>query len=258
MKGLINKFYLGISKGQGLDPKLTGPFVQRIIHVMKVVAIVIQMNNVKQDLSVESITAEVFILMLIDLLIVVSQLKVGFDNFFSQRQCFDSLGQCVVDTPLRLLTHFVDLGGNVSPERCIEACSTLEKPGPKPKIPGYVFAGVENGNECFCGNSNISSVWHAPSSECNSPCSGNSNKICGGKMRMNIYETGLLWTDGESEDLNLQALPKCKSVGTFKNTESFSGYKSYKYFPQKQKNCFQFEGKIIKGLNIFSITLIRS
>jgi len=157
--------------------------------------------------------------------------------------CVPTQGQCVVDTPLRLLTHFVDLGGNVSPERCIEACSTLEKPGPKPKIPGYVFAGVENGNECFCGNSNISSVWHAPSSECNSPCSGNSNKICGGKMRMNIYETGLLWTDGESEDLNLQALPKCKSVGTFKNTESFSGYKSYKYFPQKQKNCFQFEAK---------------
>jgi len=104
--------------------------------------------------------------------------------------------KCVVDTPLRLLTHYVDLGEDVTPESCIEACSILEKPGPEPKIPGYVFAGVQAGNQCYCGNSNISSTWHAPASECNMPCSGNSNEICGGNMRMNVFETGIPWFTG--------------------------------------------------------------
>jgi len=105
--------------------------------------------------------------------------------------------KCVVDTPLRLLTHYVDLGEDVTPESCIEACSILEKPGPEPKIPGYVFAGVQAGNQCYCGNSNISSTWHAPASECNMPCSGNRNEVCGGNMRMNIFETGIPWLAGK-------------------------------------------------------------
>jgi len=104
--------------------------------------------------------------------------------------------KCVVDTPLRHLTHYVDLGEDVTPESCIEACTTLAKPGPGPKIPGYVFAGVQAGSQCFCGNANISSTWEAPASECNMPCSGNSKQICGGSMRMNVFETGIPWLTG--------------------------------------------------------------
>jgi len=109
--------------------------------------------------------------------------------------CVPTRGQCVIDTPLRLLTHYVDdLEGNVTPENCIEACTNLAKPGPEPKIPGYILAGVEAGNQCFCGNTNISSSWNAPASDCNTPCSGNSEEICGGAWRMNIYETGVSWS----------------------------------------------------------------
>ena len=110
---------------------------------------------------------------------------------------FSVAAKCVVDTPLRHLTHYVDLGEDVTPESCIEACTTLAKPGPGPKIPGYVFAGVQAGSQCFCGNANISSTWEAPASECDMPCSGNSKQICGGSMRMNVFETGIPWFTGE-------------------------------------------------------------
>jgi len=102
-------------------------------------------------------------------------------------------GRCVVDSPLRLLTHYVNLGADATPETCIEACLDLKKPGPDPKEKGYIYAGVQAGNQCFCGNSNISSTYDAPNSECNSRCSGDSNQICGGVWRMNVYETGIPW-----------------------------------------------------------------
>ena len=101
----------------------------------------------------------------------------------------------MIDSPLRLLTHYVDLGENVTPEACIEACINLPKQGPGPKIPGYVLAGVEVGSQCFCDNVNITSAWDAPASECNSPCRGNNNEMCGGPWRLNIYETGISWND---------------------------------------------------------------
>jgi len=113
--------------------------------------------------------------------------------------CVPTKGRCVVDTPLRLLTHYVDLENGVTPERCIEACIELPKQGPEPKVPGYVHAGVEAGTQCWCGNGNISSVWDAPASECNTPCSGDPNEICGGKWRMNLFETGISLSDNPVE-----------------------------------------------------------
>ena len=50
----------------------------------------------------------------------------------------------------------------------------------------YVYAGVQAGNRCFCGNATPTSRASSES-ECNKKCRGDKSQICGGKLRMNIY-----------------------------------------------------------------------
>ena len=53
---------------------------------------------------------------------------------------------------------------------------------------GYVYAGVQHANECWCGMGNDKpTISPAPQSECSMPCAGDSSQKCGGKWRMNIY-----------------------------------------------------------------------
>ena len=55
---------------------------------------------------------------------------------------------------------------------------------------GYVFAGVQFFDECFCGN-NLPPV-KKPESECNAPCKGDISQMCGGRLRNSVYETGVI------------------------------------------------------------------
>ncbi|XP_062581411.1 uncharacterized protein LOC134243202 isoform X1 [Saccostrea cucullata] len=48
------------------------------------------------------------------------------------------------------------------------------------------YYGVENSNECFCGN-NITSRVEKPEGECNMQCRGDVRQICGGSWGINIY-----------------------------------------------------------------------
>ena len=52
----------------------------------------------------------------------------------------------------------------------------------------YKFFGLQNGDECYCGNS-TNKLVPAPSAECNKYCSGSSVEICGGLWRMSVYTT---------------------------------------------------------------------
>merc|ERR1719154_533377 len=96
-------------------------------------------------------------------------------------------GQCVVDTPDRLLSIFFDLGDNNTPEACIEKCKTYRGKGFGDT--GYKYAGVEYGAQCFCGDCFNGEVKEVPESECNSPCGGDANQNCGGPLRLNLYST---------------------------------------------------------------------
>ncbi|KAF5325137.1 hypothetical protein D9619_009969 [Psilocybe cf. subviscida] len=61
-------------------------------------------------------------------------------------------------------------------EECASFCTPL----------GFQFAGVEFGRECFCDN--IIESTGAPATDgCNMPCTGDSNEVCGGADRINIY-----------------------------------------------------------------------
>lgn len=50
---------------------------------------------------------------------------------------------------------------------------------------GYSISGAENGGQCFCGNTLASNK--VASSECNSPCLGDSSQKCGGPARLSVY-----------------------------------------------------------------------
>ena len=66
-------------------------------------------------------------------------------------------------------------------EKCKKLC--FEDPG-DPRV----FAGLKNGNQCWCGDEIRSSQTYA----CSTPCSGDSSQKCGGIDRMNIYQSMLI------------------------------------------------------------------
>lgn len=51
----------------------------------------------------------------------------------------------------------------------------------------YAFAGVQEGNQCWCG-SYIGGEWTKNQTDCNVPCTGDKKSFCGGKGLLNIFE----------------------------------------------------------------------
>ncbi|KAF9819402.1 hypothetical protein IEO21_02145 [Rhodonia placenta] len=64
-------------------------------------------------------------------------------------------------------------------ESCIEFCGDQDGL--------YVYAGVEDGQQCWCGNGIENLGEPAASSNCDMACTGDSSEICGGDYYMNIY-----------------------------------------------------------------------
>ncbi|PPR01095.1 hypothetical protein CVT26_016001 [Gymnopilus dilepis] len=62
-------------------------------------------------------------------------------------------------------------------EGCIDACAAE----------GYTSAGLEYGQECWCGNVTYPPGESVPSSECNMPCNGNAGEFCGSSALIIIY-----------------------------------------------------------------------
>ena len=58
---------------------------------------------------------------------------------------------------------------------CIAACKD------------YRYAGMENGNQCFCGDILPYAALKRPG-ECTTVCPGNKEEMCGGVLRINIFE----------------------------------------------------------------------
>ncbi|KAF8467322.1 hypothetical protein BDZ91DRAFT_771969 [Kalaharituber pfeilii] len=52
---------------------------------------------------------------------------------------------------------------------------------------GFKYAGTEHAGQCFCGNElKIGSL--KPTAECNMPCKGNKQEMCGGPKRLTLFE----------------------------------------------------------------------
>ncbi|KAK3105633.1 hypothetical protein FSP39_002335 [Pinctada imbricata] len=61
---------------------------------------------------------------------------------------------------------------------------------PAPNIPSLFTRSYRT--QCFCGNSTFTQFLKygtAAEKECNTPCSGNSDEMCGGDWKLSVYQT---------------------------------------------------------------------
>ncbi|KAF7342070.1 putative fungistatic metabolite [Mycena venus] len=89
-----------------------------------------------------------------------------------------SPSMCAVDNPSRVLTGHQSTETALTPASCITKCAGL----------GFTLSGVENGNECYCGNILTNNPVGARDSQCSTPCAGDASQNCGGGYRMMIYQ----------------------------------------------------------------------
>ncbi|OTA99570.1 putative glyoxal oxidase [Hypoxylon sp. CI-4A] len=95
--------------------------------------------------------------------------------------------------------------GTMTPEQCLSRCGAF----------GYAAAGLEYGEECYCGDPidvDNSGATVRPDSECNIACAGNSSLICGGGARLSMY----YWTS-TTEILYIFHYPQGNDAGTYSN-----------------------------------------
>ncbi|KAI0338950.1 hypothetical protein BDW22DRAFT_661801 [Trametopsis cervina] len=88
---------------------------------------------------------------------------------------------CAIDNPQRVLANpVVTYLNSTTPYSCISQCSAQ----------GYRYAGVEYGDECYCGTGYAGGVLPpaADVSECDMRCAGSFMNTCGGSWRMQIYK----------------------------------------------------------------------
>jgi len=119
----------------------------------------------------------------------------GVETQNKRGQCFRSVGCTNSDPnePIMTGASYIDTKG-LTLEKCAQFCVNK----------GYTYAGVENGTACLCdwtyGDNNAKS--------CKTPCSGNSQQVCGGKGQVSIYNV---------EGCTSQ--PKCQNFGCVKTDD---------------------------------------
>lgn len=53
---------------------------------------------------------------------------------------------------------------------------------------GYIYAGVEYYQECYCGNTLQAGSVTAPATDCTTACTGDQNQKCGGPNRLDVFK----------------------------------------------------------------------
>ncbi|KAJ7087734.1 WSC domain-containing protein [Mycena epipterygia] len=85
---------------------------------------------------------------------------------------------CAVDTSARILQGHSYSSSVLTPALCQNACTAK----------GFSVAGVENGNECYCGNAYVGGApTNATSADCSVRCAGDPSINCGGGYRITLY-----------------------------------------------------------------------
>ncbi|KAK8257222.1 WSC domain-containing protein [Phyllosticta capitalensis] len=87
---------------------------------------------------------------------------------------------CWTDQIPSTLSVRVSSVNNNSIETCTAACSSQ----------GYKIAGLENGVDCWCGNTIGYSAFNTTDRGCMIACPGNAQQICGSANRMSLFSNG--------------------------------------------------------------------
>ena len=100
-----------------------------------------------------------------------------YENEGDQSEWY-TLGCAVDSANNRVLTGYVEIHLNdLTVDSCLTMCETK----------GFKYAGLEYGEECYCGNSLANSVTYSKSS-CGMACKGDSTETCGGDWAIELYE----------------------------------------------------------------------
>ncbi|KAI0800181.1 hypothetical protein C8Q74DRAFT_1192743 [Fomes fomentarius] len=87
--------------------------------------------------------------------------------------------ECAIDTPSRVFVNIQsnDMGNNNTAFLCTRKC----------EYNGFVVAGVEATNWCYCGTGLVPSLPQpAPATDCSQPCTGDPNRSCGNHWRIQV------------------------------------------------------------------------
>lgn len=94
---------------------------------------------------------------------------------------------CFFDNqPKHVLDAAPKTSAKMTPAKCQSTCS------------GYRFAGLENGDECYCSNVLTTYSYIPVWGDCVTPCAGNSTQYCGGSSNVEIFEALDKQTDPSS------------------------------------------------------------
>lgn len=88
---------------------------------------------------------------------------------------------CLMDQDPKSLPEKIVYAGTNTPDKCLQQCSDY----------GYNAAGLEYGEECYCGDVSDPSKAGAalvPESDCSTPCPGDARYLCGAGNRLSYYE----------------------------------------------------------------------
>ncbi|KAJ7368760.1 WSC domain-containing protein [Mycena albidolilacea] len=77
----------------------------------------------------------------------------------------------------RQIPNLHTISGGVTIESCTSAC----------KASGFSVAGLEFGQECWCGSSPPSTTLLSDS-DCSTTCAANTSEICGGSSKLTVFE----------------------------------------------------------------------
>ena len=81
----------------------------------------------------------------------------------------------------------------------------------------FRYAGVENGDACYCGNADDKFIPTVPE-ECNIPCTGDRGQFCGSSWRLQVYDTEIL--EDEDDDQSNYTEPQTEAPTTQPETTS--------------------------------------
>lgn len=113
---------------------------------------------------------------------------------------WNSLG-CAKDLSSRLLSGSVLTGQKTL---TIDSCLTLCEDS------GYTYAGLEYGDECYCGDSLPDSITYSTTG-CTMACAGDASQTCGGDWTIDLYE--LASTGNSTSTLSATATSTATSIG---------------------------------------------
>lgn len=98
----------------------------------------------------------------------------GYSNSGSSIACQASYLGCFVDSSSRDLPNLLSVAGGVTQESCRTAASAA----------GYLYFGLQNGNECWAGNTY---GGQGAGTGCTTACTANAAQLCGGPWRNSVY-----------------------------------------------------------------------